>query len=102
MVSWNGMISQYVEIGLLKEAVDVFHRMQVEGVRPNYLTLVSILPAISRIGAFELGKWVHLYAEQNGIVVDDVLGSALVLICIQSVGTQTGRFKSLRDCQRVV
>ena len=78
VVSWNGMISRYVEIGLFKDAVDVFHRMQVEGVRPNYVTLVSVLPAISRIGALELGKWVHLYAERNGIVVDDVVGSALV------------------------
>lgn len=78
VVSWNGMISRYIEIGSFKEAVDVFRRMQVEGVRPNYVTLVSVLPAISRIGALELGKWVHIYAERNEIVLDDVLGSALI------------------------
>ncbi|ONK61134.1 uncharacterized protein A4U43_C08F26590 [Asparagus officinalis] len=78
VVSWNGMISNLVEIGLFKEAIDIFHRMQVEGMKPNYVTLVSVLPAISRIGALELGKWVHLYAERSGIVVDDILGSALV------------------------
>ncbi|KAE8675143.1 Pentatricopeptide repeat-containing protein [Hibiscus syriacus] len=52
--------------------------MQIGEVRPNYVTLVSVLPAISRIGALELGKWVHLYAERNEIVIDDALGSALV------------------------
>ncbi|KAK7860083.1 pentatricopeptide repeat-containing protein [Quercus suber] len=52
--------------------------MQMGDVCPNYVTLVSVLPAISCFGALELGKWVHLYAEKNGIEIDDVLGSALV------------------------
>ncbi|XWS47093.1 hypothetical protein CRYUN_Cryun14cG0123900 [Craigia yunnanensis] len=47
-------------------------------VRPNYVTLVSVLPAISRLGALELGKWVHLYAKKKEIEIDNVLGSALI------------------------
>ncbi|XP_072953606.1 pentatricopeptide repeat-containing protein At5g48910 [Typha angustifolia] len=78
VISWNGMISKYAQIGCFKEAVEVFRTMQLEGVKPNYVSLVSVLPAISRLGALELGKWVHLYINKNGILVDDVLGSALV------------------------
>ncbi|PKA47074.1 Pentatricopeptide repeat-containing protein [Apostasia shenzhenica] len=78
VISWNGMISRYTEAGLFKEAVIVFYKMQDENVRPNFVTLVSVLPAISRLGALELGKWVHVFAEKNEIEVDDVLGSALV------------------------
>lgn len=81
IVSWNVIISGYAQNGLFKEAIHAFHEMQQIGegkLRPNYVTLVSILPAISRLGALELGKWVHLYAERNGIEIDDVLGSALV------------------------
>ncbi|OWM62795.1 hypothetical protein CDL15_Pgr020089 [Punica granatum] len=81
VVSWNVMISGYAQNGLFKEAIEAFHEMQQIGegeLGPNYITLVSILPAISRLGALELGKWVHLYAERNGIEIDDVLGSALV------------------------
>ncbi|TKY47365.1 Pentatricopeptide repeat-containing protein [Spatholobus suberectus] len=57
----------------------MFHRMmQMGDVLPNRVTLVSVLPVISRLGALELGKWVHLYMEKNKIRIDDVLGSALV------------------------
>ncbi|KDP26420.1 hypothetical protein JCGZ_17578 [Jatropha curcas] len=78
VVSWNVMISGYAQNGFFKEAMDVFHDMQMGDVSPNYITLVSVLPAISRLGALELGKWVHLYAEKNEIEIDDVLGSAVI------------------------
>ncbi|KAJ0052748.1 hypothetical protein Pint_01595 [Pistacia integerrima] len=77
-VSWNVMISGYAQNGKFREAIEMFHEMQMGDVRPNYVTLVSVLPAISRLGALELGKWVHLYAEKNEIEIDDVLGSALI------------------------
>lgn len=78
VVSWNVMISGYAQNGLFKEAIELFRDMQLEDVCPNYVTLVSVLPAISRLGALELGKWVHLYAERKNIEINDVLGSALV------------------------
>ncbi|GAB4845523.1 Pentatricopeptide repeat-containing protein At5g48910 [Ancistrocladus abbreviatus] len=80
VVSWNGMIAGYAQQGKFKDAVQVFREMQRMdlNVRPNYITLLSVLPAISHLGALDLGKWVHLYAEKNGIEIDDVLGSALI------------------------
>lgn len=79
VVSWNVMISGYAQNGFYKEAIEMFYRMMQMGeASPNRVTLVSVLPAISRLGALELGKWVHLYAEKNKIRIDDVLGSALV------------------------
>ncbi|XP_057414815.1 pentatricopeptide repeat-containing protein At5g48910 [Lotus japonicus] len=78
VVSWNVMISGYAQNGFFMEAIEMFHKMQMGHLSPNRVTLVSVLPAISRLGALELGKWVHLYAEKNKIRIDDVLGSALV------------------------
>ncbi|KAG5525965.1 hypothetical protein RHGRI_032304 [Rhododendron griersonianum] len=78
VVSWNSMISGYAQNGLYKEAIELFRGMQMAEEHPNYVTLVSVLPAISRLGTLELGKWVHLYAEKNKIGIDGVLGSALI------------------------
>lgn len=80
VVSWNGMIAGYAQHGRFRDAIELFRVMQVvdKNVKPNYVTLVSVLPAISHLGALELGKWVHLYADKNGIEIDDVLGSALI------------------------
>nr|XP_043629437.1 pentatricopeptide repeat-containing protein At5g48910 [Erigeron canadensis] len=81
VVSWNSMISGYAQNGFFVEALELFREMQMEGaadVMPNYVTLVSVLPAVSRLGALEIGKWVHFYAVKNGIKIDPVLGSALI------------------------
>ncbi|KAJ0042472.1 hypothetical protein Pint_18184 [Pistacia integerrima] len=64
VVSWNAMISGYAQSGKFREAIEMFHEMQMGDVRQNYVTLVSVLPPISRLGALELGKWVHLYAKE--------------------------------------
>lgn len=63
---------------LFKEAIELFKKMQMGDVHPNYVTLVSVLPAISRLGALELGEWVHFYAVRNKIKIDVALGSALI------------------------
>lgn len=80
VVSWNGLVAGYAQNGRFREAIEVFREMQVVdvNVKPNYVTLISVLPAISHLGARELGKWVHLYADKNGIEIDHVLGSALI------------------------
>ncbi|KAJ0752668.1 putative tetratricopeptide-like helical domain superfamily, DYW domain-containing protein [Helianthus annuus] len=79
VVSWNSMISGYAQHGLFVEALELFREMQREcSVAPNYVTLVSVLPAVSRLGALEIGRWVHFYAGRNGVKVDSVLGSALI------------------------
>ncbi|CAN6876657.1 unnamed protein product [Brassica oleracea] len=78
VVSWNTMISGYCKNGAYKEAVEVFCEMRRVNLRPSYVTLVSVLPGISRIGSLELGEWLHSYAESKGIEIDDVLGSALI------------------------
>ncbi|CAH8298796.1 unnamed protein product [Eruca vesicaria subsp. sativa] len=78
VVTWNTMISGYCKNGCFKEAVEVFNEMKRVDLRLSYVTLVSVLPAVSRIGSLELGEWLHWYAERNRVEVDDVLGSALI------------------------
>ncbi|KAL8209529.1 hypothetical protein R6Q57_006261 [Mikania cordata] len=80
VVSWNSMISGYAQNGFDMEALELFREMQMEddAVKPNYVTLISVLPVVSRLGALKIGKWVHFYAVKNGLKIDLVLGSALI------------------------
>ncbi|KAL4580831.1 hypothetical protein LXL04_017035 [Taraxacum kok-saghyz] len=82
VVSWNSMISGYSQNGFFMEALELFRKMQMENddntTIPNYITLVSVLRAISRLGALEIGKWIHFYAIKNNINIDPVLGSSLI------------------------
>ncbi|KAL3510777.1 hypothetical protein ACH5RR_030178 [Cinchona calisaya] len=65
--SWNGLIGGYAHNGRFIEVLDAFKKMlNKSNVQPNDATLVNVLSACARLGALDLGKWVHLYAEGNG------------------------------------
>lgn len=65
--SWNGLIGGYAHNGRFAEVIDAFKRMLNKfDVKPNDATLVNVLSACTRLGALDLGKWVHVYAENNG------------------------------------
>lgn len=59
--SWNGLIGGYAHNGRFFEVLRCFKRMLIDGlVVPNDATLVTVLSACARLGALDLGKWVHV------------------------------------------
>ncbi|XP_050374104.1 pentatricopeptide repeat-containing protein ELI1, chloroplastic [Argentina anserina] len=78
VVCWNVMIDAYAQHGMPNEALLLFRRMVVEKVKPNGVTVLSLLSACGQIGALESGRWVHSYVENNGIRIDVQVGSALI------------------------
>ncbi|OAY66441.1 putative pentatricopeptide repeat-containing protein [Ananas comosus] len=56
VVSWTSLVSALARNGCDVEAVNAFAGM---GVRPNAMTLVSLLPACSALKALDIGKSVH-------------------------------------------
>ena len=78
VVSWTAMIDGYVKHQQPVEAFDLFERMQLDNVRPNDFTLVSLIKACTEMGSLKLGKWIHDYALQNGFELGPFLGTALI------------------------
>ncbi|KAJ4962114.1 hypothetical protein NE237_022024 [Protea cynaroides] len=78
VVSWNTMIAFYVQVSDFKQAIAIFRRMQENGERPNRVTLISLLSAVSYLGALAQGRWIHAYIDKHGIELDQNLGSALI------------------------
>ncbi|KAH7669257.1 TPR-like protein [Dioscorea alata] len=77
-VSWSSMITAYSQIGMFKEALEVFNEMQLASVKPNQAGIVGALSACGFLGALDQGKWIHVYVERNGMVLDRILGTALI------------------------
>ena len=78
--------------------MDLFLEMQIAGVAPNKITLVSILLTVAELGALNQGRWIHAYMDKMGRKVDSILGSALVDIyskygCIEDI---VGIFEKLK------
>ncbi|XP_049933846.1 pentatricopeptide repeat-containing protein At1g08070, chloroplastic-like [Nymphaea colorata] len=78
LASWNALITCYAKCGIPTEAIALFRQMQECGIRPNAVTITTLLSACASIGALDMGKWIHVYLNKNGFHLDFHLGSALV------------------------
>lgn len=78
VVSWNTMIAYYVQVGNFKEAIERLRQMHEKGQKPDRVTLVSVVTAITHSGALGQGRWLHAYIKSQKIRLDEILGSALI------------------------
>ncbi|KAL1225234.1 Pentatricopeptide repeat-containing protein [Cardamine amara subsp. amara] len=66
LVSWNTMIGGYSQNKQSREAIRLFQEMQTNtSLDPDDVTIVSVLPAISDMGALGLGEWCHHFAQRK-------------------------------------
>ncbi|KAK7348941.1 hypothetical protein VNO80_23728 [Phaseolus coccineus] len=78
IVLWTAMINGYVQFNRFEEAIALFGEMQMRGVRPDNFIVVTLLTGCAQSGALEQGKWIHNYIDENRILVDAVVGTALI------------------------
>ncbi|KAF3790062.1 Pentatricopeptide repeat-containing protein [Nymphaea thermarum] len=76
--SWTAMIAGYVQNAYFRDALVVFHQMLESEVRPNSITLVSILPACANTDQLYQGMLIHAYAFKLGLDADISFMNALI------------------------
>ncbi|KAI6681381.1 hypothetical protein NL676_035262 [Syzygium grande] len=77
-VSWSAMIGGYVRFGESGDAVALFRKMQIAGVKPDEITMLLVLSACADLGALELGRWVESYVARENVRKTVELCNALV------------------------
>ncbi|XP_062115267.1 pentatricopeptide repeat-containing protein At4g31070, mitochondrial [Humulus lupulus] len=77
-VSWSSMISGCAAAHNYDMAMYCFRAMQVEGVKPNRVTLIAILPVCAHLGCIKHGKEIHGYAVRRGFHSDPHCSAALM------------------------
>uniref|UniRef100_A0A0A0LWP8 Uncharacterized protein n=2 Tax=Cucumis sativus TaxID=3659 RepID=A0A0A0LWP8_CUCSA len=78
VVLWTAMINGYVQFHHFDDAVALFREMQIQRVKPDKFTVVTLLTGCAQLGALEQGKWIHGYLDENRITMDVVVGTALI------------------------
>lgn len=78
VVTWGVIIAGYAQCGQGLPAVELFNKMQSEGIKPDKVTFLSILKACGSIGAVEQGRWIHDQTIKIGFEVDMLIGNTLV------------------------
>ncbi|XP_049406021.1 pentatricopeptide repeat-containing protein At5g19020, mitochondrial [Solanum stenotomum] len=76
--SWSSMISGYSQSEQPDLALELFHEMLAIGVKPNEITMVSVVSSIATLGTLKEGRWAHDYICKNSIPLNDNLSAALI------------------------
>ncbi|PKU74207.1 pentatricopeptide repeat-containing protein At1g09220, mitochondrial [Dendrobium catenatum] len=72
VISWTGLIDGYTRTKKPEEAVNLFREMAVQGISPSEITVLVIIPAITNLGALDIGKTLHAYCVKGGIDLLDI------------------------------
>ncbi|XP_042500623.1 pentatricopeptide repeat-containing protein At1g15510, chloroplastic [Macadamia integrifolia] len=78
VVSWTAMISGYEKNGLPHKAVEAYQQMELKGVKPDEVTLVSVLSACASRGLPDLGIKLHEFANKMGLIAYTEVGNSLI------------------------
>jgi pentatricopeptide repeat protein len=78
VVSWTTVIGGYAQMKRPEKAVEVFRRMQVEGIEADGVALLSVLAACGDLGAVDLGEWVHRFVVRRGLCQEIPLMNSII------------------------
>ncbi|KAL4035764.1 hypothetical protein IC575_004471 [Cucumis melo] len=75
---WSALISAYAHVSCMDQVFNLFLEMLDNEVKPNKVTMVSLLSLCAEAGTLDLGKWTHAYINRHGLEVDVILETALI------------------------
>ncbi|CAI9785693.1 unnamed protein product [Fraxinus pennsylvanica] len=90
-VSWNSMLSGYVQNGLHNEALDLFTEIFRNGQKPDQVSIIGVLSACGRSGKLLNGMEVHAFALKNKLDLELLVGNTLIDMKVQSEGMDADR-----------
>ncbi|CAN6447162.1 unnamed protein product [Victoria cruziana] len=77
VVSWSALISACLQGGFYKEALMLYGEMRTIGIRPNEVTIASVLSSCTRLMEVPEGAKIHGYVIKCGLE-DDKLHNSLI------------------------
>lgn len=97
VISWNALICGFAQNGRGKEAMQIYDKMQLSGIKTNSVTLLGILLACNHAGLVNEG---YLYFKQARLKDPDML-TPEHYSCMVDLLSRSGRFeeaeKFIRD-----
>ncbi|KAF5732320.1 hypothetical protein HS088_TW18G01014 [Tripterygium wilfordii] len=78
VISWTSMITGYSRANRFEDAVKLFREMMVAKVKPDEITVASVLSACAHLGTVNVGAAIHDYVRHHGVKADIYVGNALI------------------------
>ncbi|XP_071693909.1 pentatricopeptide repeat-containing protein At3g12770 [Rutidosis leptorrhynchoides] len=83
VVSWTSIISGYAQNGQPIEALRIFKTMRICGLKPDWITLVSVVSAYADIEDLEQGRSLHSCVIKMGLEFEPDLRIALTTLYVK-------------------
>eukprot|EP00250_Pteridium_aquilinum_P000340 c10377_g2_i1 orf=681-1886(+) len=78
VITWSAIISAHVQAGENEQAVELYCKMQDEGVEPDRVLYLSILKACGFSQNIDQGRRIHDRIVSHGFDVDVFIGSTII------------------------
>ncbi|CAL9023221.1 unnamed protein product [Prunus brigantina] len=78
LVCWTTMVTGFVQSGRPMEAVDMYKRMQNDGMEFDGVVLMGLVQACASLGDLRLGLSVHGFLIRSGLPMDIMVQTSLV------------------------
>ncbi|XP_010544271.1 PREDICTED: pentatricopeptide repeat-containing protein At1g09220, mitochondrial isoform X1 [Tarenaya hassleriana] len=73
VISWTIVIDGYVRMNVPEKAIHLFSRMVAyDRIKPNEISILAILPAVSNLGDIRACRLIHGYVEKRGFVLSAI------------------------------
>lgn len=77
-VSYNSLISGLAQQGHSERSLELFKKMQIDTLKPDCVTIASLLSACASTEDLQMGKQLHSYAIKAGICADIIIEGSLL------------------------
>ncbi|KAG9458904.1 hypothetical protein H6P81_003412 [Aristolochia fimbriata] len=77
-VLWTALMSGYASSGRLEQALRCIPWMQQEGVRPDIVTIATVLPVCGELKALKQGKELHVFIVKNRFLPNISISTSLI------------------------
>ncbi|KAF7819295.1 pentatricopeptide repeat-containing protein [Senna tora] len=88
-VSYNSLISGLAQQGYGDKALEVFKKMHFDCLKPDCVTVASLLSACASVGDLLKGKQLHSYAFKAGMCSDIILEGSLLDLYVKCLDIET-------------
>ncbi|KAF5930094.1 hypothetical protein HYC85_030967 [Camellia sinensis] len=88
-VSYNSLISGLAQRGFSERALQLFEKMQLDYLKPDCVTVASLVSACASVGALHKGQLLHSYAIKAGISSDVIVEGSLLDLYVKCSDVET-------------
>uniref|UniRef100_A0A0D3EX11 Pentacotripeptide-repeat region of PRORP domain-containing protein n=1 Tax=Oryza barthii TaxID=65489 RepID=A0A0D3EX11_9ORYZ len=78
LVNWNALIAGYAKMGCCEKALEAFHSMLKDKIKPDEFTMAGVLSACAQLGSLEQARKVHNFIIQHRIRKNQFVMNGLV------------------------